>query len=260
MLQNKVKLNKDSHQYYDNDGNRYMSVSKVLEFIKPLFKRDELSKLTAAKRGISQEEILAEWDATAKIAQDHGTDIHESLEYFQNTAQIKPQHVSYEPMIRSISATYNDYAKVYQEEILYDEEYMVAGMTDKLLHVTSHKNSKFVIEDFKTNLNKGIQFYDTYGKHLLHPVEHFESCNYNTYALQLSIYAWMYERMTGRRVRNLNIIYIPPTNFMDWKRIPVPYLKSDVENILRFYKESIRIKMQESKEIVTVLTDEPNFD
>lgn len=256
MLQNKVKLEPISHKYYDDKGLQYMSISAVLELIKPLFERDKLSTMTANKRGISQEEVLAEWTATSKVATDHGTRVHESLEHYQNTASIKEGDEKFEPMIKSISATYIDYGKVYQEECLYDEEYRIAGTADKIFAVTTHKGSKFDIEDYKTNLSKGIVTFDKYGKTLLHPVEHMEHCNFNHYALQLSFYAYMLERLTNRRVRQMHITYIPADNFLNWRKIPVPYLKTDVINILKFYKHTILEKVNRN---TVVEQEEPNF-
>jgi hypothetical protein len=106
-------------------------------------------------------------------------------------------------------------------------------------------------------MSKGIVTFDKYGKHLLHPMEHMESCNFNTYALQLSFYAFMLERMTGRKVRQMHITFIPPNNYMNWKKIPVPYLKTDVINILNFYKSSILNKVNETTAVEQ--DKEPNF-
>ena len=66
-LQTKVFLEPNLHQYFDGNGNQYLSVSKVLDLVKPLFERDKLSAMTANKRGISQAEVLAEWTATEKL-------------------------------------------------------------------------------------------------------------------------------------------------------------------------------------------------
>lgn len=257
MLQTKVKLEPISHKYYDVEGNQYMSISGVLNLIKPLFERDKLSAMVANKAGVSQESVLAGWTQTAKRATDHGTRIHESIEYFQNTASIRQGDEDLESMIRSICSTYNEYGKVMQEECLFDDEYRIAGTADKILQVTNHKASKFDIEDYKTNMSKGIVTFDKYGKHLLHPMEHMESCNFNTYALQLSFYAFMLERMTGRKVRQMHITFIPPNNYMNWKKIPVPYLKTDVVNILNFYKSSILNKVNETTAVEQ--EEEPNF-
>lgn len=267
MLQTKVKLEPISHKYYDDKGLEYLSVSAVLKLIQQVFKREERSLQSAAKRGISQQEILAEWDKTRDDSTDHGTYIHNALESFQNTAVIQPEWLRYidpagkennlEPVIRGICGSYNDYARVFSEECLFDEEYRIAGTADKVLMVTSHKASKFDLEDYKTNFSKGIYTFNKYGNSLLHPLEHMEDCNFNTYALQLSFYAFMLERMTGRRCRQLHITFIPGSNLNEWRKIPVPYLKSDVINILNFYKKSILEKA--NKSTVVEQYEEPNF-
>jgi len=44
---------------------------------------------------------------------------------------------------------------------------------------------------------------------------------------------------------------------MNWKKIPVPYLKTDVINILNFYKSSILNKVNETTAVEQ--DKEPNF-
>lgn len=264
-LQTKVFRVDETHQYFDDNGLEYMSVSRLLNMISPVFNRDLMATMSAKKKGVSKESLLKEWDEKTTSAQVHGTRIHDALENYILNAEISKENADLEFLIKTVCSSYNEYYRRLPEEILYNEEFRLAGASDLILLCSNHKSSKFDIEDFKTNVSKGIQFYDPYGKNLLHPLEHLEACNYNKYALQLSFYAYMMEKMTGKKLRKMNILFIPPENTLAWRRIPVPYMKLEVEAILNFYKGSILKAVMGSRkpaqkiETQTV-AEMPNFD
>lgn len=257
-LQSFVKMDEKEHRYFDVNRLEYLSVSKVTELVKTFFDKDMISARTAESRGVSQEEVLAEWKETNDDSISHGNDIHKAIEMYQKTSMISEENRKYESMIKSICATYNEYHKVFQEEVLYNKKYRIAGTADKILQVTSSGKSYIDIEDYKTNKSKGIEYFSKYRNKMLFPVDHYEDCNFIHYALQLSLYAYMIEEMLGKKVRMLHIVYIPPDNFLAWKKIPVPYLKNDVIQILEFYKKTILDKLNKNIPAVE-LSEEPNF-
>jgi len=143
-------------------------------------------------------------------------------------------------MILDVAKVYSDYAMSYDELCLYDDEYRIAGTTDKLLCISKRKDGMVDISDYKTNLKKGIEFFSQYKKRLYAPLDHLEDCNFVKYSLQLTGYAYMFEKLTGRRVRKLFIHFIPPDNPMAHYRIPVMYMKNDFKLILEAYKYHIQ--------------------
>jgi hypothetical protein len=271
-IQNFVYRTEETHQYFDQIGLEYMSVSKFLEMLCPKFDTEMMAAASAKKRGVTKEVILQEWRAKAKTAQDHGNRIHNALEKYLLTTQIDEANKDLVDIIKTICSSYSGYYRVMPEEMLYDVEHRIAGTSDLVLMVTNSAKGKFDIEDFKTNVSKGIQFYDQYGKSMLHPLEHFENCNYNKYAMQLSIYAYMVEKLTGKKLRKMNILFIPPDNLLSWRRIPVPYMKKEVEAALSFYKNAIaehldkKVKMPKlepttpQQEVIDSQSVMPNFD
>jgi hypothetical protein len=231
-----VTLEPNQHRYFDQFLNEYTSVSKVLECVKNKFDPDgKILKATAAKRGISPEELQAEWKGKGKVATDHGTRIHNALERYQQTFAILPEDMDLEPLIKSISSLYSDYGRTYEEFVIHSEHYMVAGTADKVCWKSTKKESIIDIYDYKTNISKGIQYEDTYKKYLKGPVSHLMDCNFNTYALQLSIYAHMLQLTTGRPIGRLNIVFIPPNDFLSWKLIPVPFMKLEAAAVLDYF-------------------------
>ena len=119
----------------------------------------------------------------------------------------------------------------YPELLLWNDEYEIAGQSDKVF-ITTIKGVRYVdIDDYKTN-NK-IKTEGFMGKKMLPPLSHLNDCNYIHYSLAISLYAWMLEEF-GFTVRNLgfshyNLLY------------NVDYLKPEVEKILERHKERIRL-------------------
>jgi len=243
-IDNYVYLDKESHRYYDRDGREYESVSRFIgRFSKP-FDRELISRMSAKKKGVSQDSLLAEWDKKRDDSIDHGNRIHDALEKFEKTTLIDPSNEDLRPMILSVNSVYKDYYRRHAEVILYDSEELIAGTTDKLLQTTSHKNCVIDFDDFKTNLKKGIQYKNEYGNYMLGPVSHLMDCNYNKYALQLSIYAYLFQKKTGRKIGALNLMFIPPTDMLGYKRIPTPYLKAEVEAMFEYRRQTINQTLQ----------------
>jgi len=88
------------------------------------------------------------------------------------------------------------------------------------------------------NTNKKFNFYSPYGKHLLEPLNHLQDCQYSIYSLQLSIYAYLYEQISGMKCRRLMINYLADSERFLFKIIPVFYLKNDVQILLNHYKQN----------------------
>lgn len=228
LFPNKVKLEPVQHKYFDADGNEYMSVTTLLKNISEKFE-----DTIAYKR--ASDATRAEWKEKGRVASDHGTRIHNALELYSQTGQILEENSDLEAAIKSISAEYGGYNKSYDELCLYSEKYMVAGTTDKLCTISNRRDCDVDIADFKTNISKGIQFYSDYNKRLFPPFDHLHDCNYVKYSFQLSIYAYFFEQLTGRRVRQLYIHFIPPDDMLKHRKIPVLYMKNDVKLLLDTY-------------------------
>ncbi len=231
LFPNKVRLEPVTHTYSDGEGNSYMSVSALLKMIAEKFEDTPAYK-------IASEEKRLEWKQIGKESADHGTRIHNALELFSNTGQILKEDEEYEGLIKDVSAEYNEYHKSFNEVCLYNEKYRVAGTTDKICAISNRKDCEVDLADFKTNNRKGITYFNPYKKRLYPPFDHLQDCNYVKYSFQLSIYAYFFEELTGRKVRNLFIHSINAENKTHTK-IPVLYLKNDVKLLLDTYAGKI---------------------
>lgn len=230
LFPNSVRLNHETHQYFDDAGREYLSVSK---FIGLLYEKFEDS--IAYKR--ANEETKKEWKNTGVRAANHGTNIHEALELYNNTGQILEANSHLEPIIKDITSHYSAYHKTYDEICLYSKEWRIAGTTDKLCALSNRSNSEVDIADFKNW--KSANFHSDYRKRMYAPIDHLQECNYIKASIQLSVYAYLFEELTGRRVRDLFIHHIPPEDMTKHRIIPVIYLKNDIKDLLKIHKDKI---------------------
>lgn len=262
LFEERVTLEPIEHRYWHKDGSEYASLSRVRNHIKPHFEKEYLSRKVAEREGKTAQQVQDEWAAKGKVATDHGTRIHEALERYEKTAVILPADEDLRPMIIALTSEYKDYYMVHQEKTLYDEEYKIAGTADHIIETTSHKKSVLNIDDYKTNISKGIYFENKYKKYLLGPFQHVMDTNYFDYSLQLSCYAHMLENLTGRKIGTLSIVFIPPHNPLAYRRIPVNYMKMEVIALFNYYKELRRIKVEEG-DVAAIVSEEkdptPNF-
>ena len=109
---------------------------------------------------------------------------------------------------------------------------------------------RFFIGDFKTN--KRFNFYSSFNEYMIGPLSHLTVCEFNTYALQLSLYAYLYEKMTNKKCDGLVIFYkvknsrpvnssgstAPEDNeeYDEWKPIHVNYMKNEIIEVIADYK------------------------
>jgi hypothetical protein len=231
LFPNSVVLEPISHTYQDSLGRQYLSVSKLLGLLSEKFED------TPAYARAS-DETRAQWKEKGRAAANHGTAIHNALELYSQTGQILAENAHMAEAIKSISAEYKDYHQNHDEICLYNNDYRVAGTADKICLLSNRKDSEFDIADFKTNTT-GLKFYSDYKKRMYAPVDHLHDCTFTKYCLQLSIYAYFFEQLTGRKLRKMHVHYIPPHDLTKHYKIPVTYMKNDVQLILEAYKSQI---------------------
>ncbi len=233
QIQELVSLDSKSHIYSDIYGNRYDSVSHVLHSFERPFQADLIAGLVAKRDSRPKDEVLAEWSQNQTKAAVHGTRIHSAVELFEQNQTIRPEDEDLRPMLENLSVDHQGYHRILSEVILYDPDYKIAGTTDRLLYLTKSPKSVIDIEDFKTNLSRGIQYSNPRREYLLGPLAHLQNCNFNIYALQLSAYAYMLNKMTDRKIGRLTLVYLTDQSF---QKIPVPYMRYEIEKVFDAYR------------------------
>lgn len=250
LLPEFVKLEPTAHKYFAQTGEEYLSVSKVLHHVEPLFDSERISYFKARKEcrvelrtdvtGIEPDEsmirfrqkiLLAQWADKNRASTDVGTRIHNCIENYAKT-KMPCGDLEYDQAAHSVWLKYlAEYKIFHAEEVLYSKFFRVAGTADFLGIRKGGKSPVVDIVDYKTNASKGIVHRSDYNNYLLEPVQHMEQCNYNHYCLQQSIYMRFLEEH-GFTPGQIRLIYIPPTDPLNHFPIPVPYLKLEAEAIL----------------------------
>ena len=216
-----VTIDTKTHIYKDETGIRYYSVTQILKRYKVPFDADGKQAIkSAAKKGVTVEEIKRQWKEAGDVANSHGTNVHKSLQDYVEQGLINEEH---KKIIASfIKLGIND---VRSEEIVSHQGLKIAGTVDLIERYKDRIN----IYDFKTN--KQIRKFSEYGNRFLPPISHLEECEYINYALQLSLYAWMLEQK-GEKIGKLAILWINPKT-QEMEEIPTVYMKETVMNLIK---------------------------
>lgn len=227
-----LKFDPISHSYINPFTEEiYISATQLISKFKKPFDVEKMSKKVADKEGVSQDEIKERWKKINSDSKVYGSKIHGVLEDY-NSAGIVTS--GYEDLIKSYENLniigLED--KLLVEEKLFNHTFKIAGTADI---IRLEDRGGFSVFDLKTN--RKFNLYNQYSEFLLHPLSHLTACEYTTYALQLSLYAFMYQGMTGRNVNQLGVIYYnkEEKNFLYY---PTPYLKADVAVILEHYAKN----------------------
>lgn len=223
----KVILDHEKHVYTNVETNEnYMSVTTLISAYKKEFDKDFWSKKIAKRDGVSQETVLETWGTITKTAQNRGTDIHLAMERF-----LKENYVEsgYEELTESFSKKMVGLIKndtvIKSEELLFNDEHKLAGTADLIVE---NKNIFYVL-DFKTN--KAFNFISKYNDYFNEPLDFLQQNEFTTYTIQLSIYAYMHELLTGKKCGGLKIFYLREINGRFWQEINCIYMRDTVKSI-----------------------------
>jgi hypothetical protein len=269
-----IFFNAQDHSYksIDNEHNIvWYSVTTVISSLKKPFDAKKTAEKVSKKQGskwfgIEPKIIQDIWSNEAKRATDLGTWYHNQREDdLCSLASIEREGVTvpiFKPLPLKDGIKYAPNQKlepgVYPEHMVYLKSAGICGQSD-LVEVV---NGRVNIIDYKTNKEiKMESFKDWEGisEKMLHPVSHLDDCNFNHYALQLSIYMYIILKHNPKLLPGT--IYIHHIKFEtdgkdDWgypvakkdmngdpivkdvTPIPVPYLYDEVIAVMNHIKES----------------------
>lgn len=227
-------FNKEKHAYVDPQDNfKYQSVTQWVNQYKKPFAKQQMAQRTATKRGITVEQVLQEWDKQRNDSTEFGTKVHKILETFFVTGNISTdgQHLveSFNMLNLNIETKFSHF-----EKIVYSKDYGIAGTADIIEDINSEI---FNVYDFKTN--KAFNITSKYNDFLLPPFQNFPNTEYFVYALQLSLYAYLYEIMSQKFCNRLTVIWLNRDNKQSydsytgtWHVFNVPYLRNHLHDAL----------------------------
>jgi|TARA_R110001583_G_scaffold15350_1_gene63307 hypothetical protein len=219
-----IKFNEKYHSYTNSyTGEKYVSATTLIhKFTKP-FDTEKHSKRVAEREGTTPEEIKDLWKEENKKACDYGNYVHQVMEDWLNDKAIdfEDEEKYVKPFLEIVDETF-DKSTITPEKRLWNHEHKVAGTTD----VFQDNKRFFNLYDFKTN--KRFNFNNTFSDYMLGDFSHLSNCQYNIYSLQLSMYAYMEQCLSGKHVGELGLFYYDRNTSL-WKYYPVSYMKKEIE-------------------------------
>ena len=254
----KYKFFENGHYYTYKDKQVGISVTKYISQFENEFDSDTLSQKVADKNGISQFEVLNEWKRKGEYSCLKGTAIHEWLqdnyanrEYKFDLSQLEeyPEYYKIEDIehLKQMAIDFiNDYKNRYiliGDEILCGiPDFDIASAIDLLFYDTV--NNEVVLADIKTNTDlKGWKNTPSYVKKMLQPLEDIKDITFEHYKIQLSIYRYFLEEYAHIPISdNMFIVYLSEKE-KNYNIIQIPYLKNEVEKILKLRRANKMAKM-----------------
>ena len=254
----KYKFFENGHYYTYKDKQVGISVTKYISQFENEFDSNTLSQKVADKNGISQFEVLNEWKRKGEYSCLKGTAIHEWLqdnyanrEYKFDLSQLEeyPEYYKIEDIehLKQMAIDFiNDYKNRYiliGDEILCGiPDFDIASAIDLLFYDTV--NNEVVLADIKTNTDlKGWKSTPSYVKKMLQPLEDIKDITFEHYKIQLSIYRYFLEEYAHIPISdNMFIVYLSEKE-KNYNIIQIPYLKNEVEKILKLRRANKMAKM-----------------
>jgi len=179
-----VVFNEEDHTYYLGDK-QLMSVTKFIERYKREFKKNEIARNYAKKRGLDMQDVLDEWQSKGDIAREMGTSIHKIFENYHLLDVIKGEGVypKEQPAIQFIEDFFvsGRLTPIEVEYIVHNDTY--AGQVDC---IAVNKKGEHFILDWKTN-NKIDK--ESYGNRKMKlKFYNYPDCNFYHYSIQQAMY------------------------------------------------------------------------
>lgn len=201
-----------------------------------------------------QQDILDEWDKINREACERGTQIHAKFEQAMykagNAVNLSKFGIGGKFQCKKDYSELNLEYGVYPEYLIYydnpDLDLHIAGQIDLLIK----DGNDIIIGDYKTNAKLDFKgFYNSATKSttkMKYPLTNLDDVNFNHYQLQLSLYAWMMQKLNPDfNIKRLFIFHIDHDN--NQNIYEVKYLKDDVVKMLKHFAKQIKLENQKKK-------------
>lgn len=201
-----------------------------------------------------QQEILDEWAQINRDSCERGTKIHAELEQslYKEGKNVNLQKYG----VGGKFICKKDYLDLDLEYGVYPE-YLIYYDNDKLnLHIAGQidllikSGNDLIIGDYKTNRKLDMKgFYNPTTRSttkMKYPLTFLDDVNFNHYQLQLSLYAWMLQKLNPEfRIKRLFICHFDHDD--NQTIYEVQYLKDEVEKMLKHYAKMLKLENQSKK-------------
>ena len=264
-----IVFREEDHSYTSSGHNKidWISVTTLTSYFKEPFDAKKIAQKVSKRKnskwyGMKPKQIQDVWKKESERAMSLGTFYHNQRESdLCALASIERSGVTvpiFTPIVKSEGIKHAPKQKldpgVYPEHMVYLKSAGICGQSD-LVEVVE---GKVTVIDYKTNKEIKMQSYKDWegiSQKMRFPLSHLDDCNFNHYALQLSIYMYIILKHNPKlRPGNMFIHHVqfeeegkdkhgyPITKYSnegdpilkDLVQIPVPYLKDEVMSLIHY--------------------------
>ena len=266
-----IKFSSEGHKYESilPNGVKWTGVTTLVGSLKQPFDQIEKAAKCSVRKpgryqnkwyGLSPVEILDAWSNESKRSTDLGHWYHSKREQELYEPDMQLMWGVQPPIIENGIKIARDQKLdigIYPEHLCYLQSVGICGQADYVQVTPTHKLN---IRDYKTNKEiktKGFTNWEGITTKMLKPVHHLDECEFNSYALQLSLYAYIILRHNSLlTLGELTIEHVefelagedkygyPITRLDDnnepmvknVKMIQIPYMLKEVQSIIIWLK------------------------
>lgn len=266
-----LQFTEENHKYTSidpTDNTVWMSATTFVGMFKKPFDKEGIAAKVSKKRGskwfgLEPERIIQIWEEEATRATDLGTWYHGQREEELLQCEVIRRDGRDIPIICprkdgdvKIASDQRLVEGIYPEHLIYLRSAELCGQADRVEVI----GNRIDLYDYKTNKEikvKGFTSWDGAVTKMLGPCSHLDDCNFNHYALQLSVYMYMMLKhnhfLDAGKMEIHHIVfeiecedeYGNPVTKRDHEGnpivkevipYPVPYLKAEVINMIKYVK------------------------
>ena len=232
LFKNNIKLNKEEH-IYKLDDSPHLNFDSVTTFIGSFFEEFDAPKIAKKLEGkgryqdMTAEDLIDSW----KKAADYGTLVHEELENqinFKTPVKEKKSFQGIEWLKQYIVKSNFD---IYSEAIVYSQELRLAGTIDLLLFDKYYGTYNILYWKTSKRISHNA-FKKKKGNHEI--TSNIDDCNFNHYALQLSLYRYILENYYSLKISEHIIIHLMDEECIGYH---APYMQDQIIAMINNRKE-----------------------
>ena len=201
----------------------------------------------------TKEDILKSYEQANKVAIVRGSNYHNAKEnqfYEKSSHQLKDYNFDLDLLHGDFSCEKHNF-DLNQDRAILPEYLMYYSTQDGILNIAGQADiiikdgNDIYILDHKTNA-KGIKtkaFFDTKKRKkqmMYYPINNMEDHMLNHYTLQLSLYAWILQRINPEfEIKLLRLLHIDGNN--KETIYDLEYKKAEVEKMLKHFKKTLKV-------------------
>lgn len=268
-----IIFNAKDHSYKSLDSTdevKWISVTTLIGLFKQAFDKEGQAEKSSKNKnskwfGLSSAEIIRIWDKANKTAVDLGSWYHDQREAdvigcdtIQRSGRNLPIIAPLMDGDKKLSPDQALTEGIYPEHLVFLRSAGICGQADRVEVI----GDTIDLYDYKTNKEiklKGFQSWKGVVTKMKHVLSHLDDCNYNHYAIQLSIYMYIMLKhnpnLKPGKIVLEHVIFLKETEdeygnpiyamdamgdpiVKEVKRYELPYLKKEVRNMIAYLQDN----------------------